>query len=115
MSQWGIGNFHKTQEAPLGQTERGFLIQQRPPSRAALKYNQESIKPLSNSNYSLQLKTPPLSNSNSELQLLPPKHKPPNLEKVLEVDERHAGPDAVGAEGAKVFAVDHQIRAPAGS
>ena len=29
MSQWGIGNFHKTQEAPLGQTERGHLIQQK--------------------------------------------------------------------------------------
>jgi hypothetical protein len=42
-------------------------------------------------------------------------HKTPYLEKVLEVDEGHAGPDAVGAEGAKVLAVDHQIRAPAGS
>ena len=57
----------------------------------------------------------PHSNSNSELQLLPPKNKPPDFEEVFEVDERHAGPDAVGAEGAKVLAVDHQIRTPAGS
>ena len=51
----------------------------------------------------------PHSNSNFELQLLPSKHKPPDLEEVFEVDERHAGPDAVGAEGAKVLAVNHQV------
>ena len=44
-----------------------------------------------------------------ELQLLSPKNKPPDFEEVLEVDERQAGPDAVGAESAKVLAVDQYI------
>jgi len=49
----------------------------------------------------------------SNLKLLPLKHKPPDLEKILQVDEREARPDAVGAQGAKVFEVDFYVRAPA--
>ena len=43
------------------------------------------------------------------------KHKPPNLEKILEIYQRQAGPDAVGAECAEVLKVDLNIRAPTGS
>ena len=40
--------------------------------------------------------------------------KPPNLGKILEIDQRQARPDAVGAERSQVFTVNLHIRAPAG-
>ena len=46
-------------------------------------------------------------------QLLPLKHKSPNLEKVLEIDQRQARPNAMGAQGEQVFSVDLDVRAPA--
>ncbi len=46
------------------------------------------------------------------LRLPPPERKPPNLEQILEVNQRQTRPDTVGAEGAEVFAVYLDVRAP---
>ena len=47
------------------------------------------------------------------MRLSPLKHKSPDFEEVLEVDQWQARPDSVGAESAKVLTVDHHGRTPA--
>ena len=68
----------------------------------------------------LQLITPTPYSSTPQLllsstlnsRLFPLKHKPPNLEQVLQVDELQARPNTVGAQCAEVFQVNLDVGAP---